>query len=162
MKWNVKSRDWHLKESTHVHCIVLLSKVGVSEKWNGKDWGFFLGGGYETRSFCEAGSGRMGSESWKHSFVWPNQERIKQKTLNHPVYLRMCVMQKMPFTAWTESGCVAGRLKSSLPRATEKVSVRLTKVSPNVVNKGLRFIHSFIYTAKCGKRAWIGDRKSVV
>lgn len=113
-------------------------------KWKGLGFFFVVGGVYETRCFCEAGSGRMGSDSWKHSFVWPRQERIEQKTLNHPVYLRMCAMQKMPFTAWTESGCVAGRLKSSLPRATEKVSVRLKPVSPQMfVNKGFRFIHSF-------------------
>lgn len=47
----------------------------------------------------------------------------------------MCVMQKMPFTAWTESGCVAGRLKSSLPRATEKVSVQLKLVEPDAVSQ---------------------------
>lgn len=44
------------------------------------------------------------------------------KALNYSAHLRMCVMQKMLSTAWTESGFVAGRLRSSLPRGTEKVS----------------------------------------
>lgn len=34
-------------------------------------------------------------------------------------------MQKMLSTAWTGNGCVAGRLKSSLPRVTGRVSVEL-------------------------------------
>lgn len=49
----------------------------------------------------------------------------ENQTLNHPAYLRMCVMQKMLSTAWTGNGCVAGRLKSSLPRVTGRVSVEL-------------------------------------
>lgn len=136
MKSNVKSRDCIRKHPR---------TLGVFEKWNGTDWGFFflLSSFFlrDLETFLRGGG--MGSGNWKHFFVWPNQERIKQKTLNHPVYLRMCVMQKMLFTAWTESGCVAGRLKSSLPRATEKVSVRLPLVSPNVVSKVLGFIQSF-------------------
>lgn len=33
-------------------------------------------------------------------------------------------MQRTLFTAWTGSGCAVGRLKSSLPRETERVSVQ--------------------------------------
>lgn len=75
-------------------------------------WGWGVGGEWKLETFLCVAKPRA----------------YKTKTLNHPVYLRMCVMQKMPFTAWTESGCVAGRLKSSLPRATEKVSVQLKLV----------------------------------
>lgn len=60
----------------------------------------------------------------------------ENQTLNHPAYLRMCVMQKMLSTAWTGNGCVAGRLKSSLPRVTGRVSVEL------------QFIYLFIITNK--------------
>lgn len=57
------------------------------------------------------------------------------KTLNHPACLRMCAMQKMLFTALTGSGCVAGRLKSSLPRVTERVSVKPLFLQPTTVGQ---------------------------
>lgn len=47
-------------------------------------------------------------------------------------------MQRMPFTAWTGSGFVAGRLKSSLPRVTERVSVNLfMKLNTVSVSEGM-------------------------
>lgn len=77
-----------------------------------------------------------------------------KQTLNHTVYLKMCVMQKMPFTAWTESGCVADRLKSSLPRVTAKVSAGLSCLSEccqqgDVVNVGLHWCGTLRLTILC-------------
>lgn len=119
-KWIVSQRPASL--SAHVNYTVLLKKVGVFEKWNGKDCFYKRGFSLDNFFFFFGGGARVVTGNID---LCGQTNSIQAKTLNHSVYLRMCVTQKMPSTAWTESGCVAVRLKSSLPRVTEKVSPQL-------------------------------------
>lgn len=50
--------------------------------------------------------------------------RPEGKNLNSSASLKMCATQKMLFTTWTGSGCVADRLKSSSRREIERHPIR--------------------------------------